>query len=92
MHSGKGLFQGFQGYSEEKFRALWWRPCRTQVPSLATCVDGREADSSPATRFPNCGRGCLESQFPLLGTSDREWKWGQWVVEKQMPTLSFTSW
>lgn len=91
MHSRKGLFQGFQGYSKEKFRALWWRPCRTQVPSLAVCVDGREADSGPATRFPNCGRGCLESQFPLLGTSDREWKWGQWVVEKQMPTLSFTS-
>ena len=28
-----------------------------------------------------------------LGKSDREWKGGagQWVVEKQMPTLSFTS-
>ena len=61
MHPGKGLFQGFQGYSKEKFTALWWRPCLTQVPCLEMCVGGREADSSPATRFPNGGRGCLES-------------------------------
>lgn len=28
------------------------------------------------SRFPNPGWGCLESQFPLLGKSDREWKGG----------------